>query len=65
MAQLVKLLTWGQVMISQFVSSGPAKGSVLTAQSLETASDSESPSRSAPPMLMLCLSLSLSKINKH
>ena len=33
-------------------------GSVLTAQSLEPASDSVSPSLSAPPSLMLCLSLS-------
>ena len=38
-------------------------GSVLTAQSLEPASDSVSPSFSAPPLLVLCLSLS--NINKH
>ena len=37
-------------------------GSVLTAQSLEPALDSMSPSLSAPPLLILCLSLS--KINK-
>ena len=47
----------------------PRSGSVLTAQSLESASDFVSPSLSAPPplMLSLCLSLSLSlsKINKH
>ena len=36
-----------------------ASGSVLTAQSLEPASDSVSPSLSAPPLLVLCLSLSL------
>ena len=38
------------------VSSSPAPGSVLTAQSLEPASDSVCPSLSAPPLLMLCLS---------
>ena len=38
-------------------------GFVLTAQNLEPASDSVSPSLSAPPQLALCLSLS--KINKH
>ena len=40
----------------------PKLGSVLTAQSLEPASDSVSPSLSAPPQL--ALSRSLSKINK-
>ena len=63
MAQSVKHPTSAQVMISQFVSSSPTSGSVLTAQSLEPASDSVSPSLSAPPPLALCLSLS--KINKH
>ena len=38
----------------------PPQGSVLTAQSLEPASDSVSPSLSAPSPLMLCLS----KMNK-
>ena len=56
-AQSVKCPTLAQVMISQFVSSSPASGSVLTAQSLDPASDSVSPSFSAPPLLMLCLSL--------
>ena len=37
----------------------PSSGSVLTAQSLEPASESVSPSLSAPPPLVLCLSLSL------
>ena len=60
-AQSVKRLTSAQVMNSWFVSSSPASGSVLTAQSLEPASDSVSPSLSAPPLLMLCLFL---KINK-
>ena len=57
MAQSVKRPTSTQVMISRFVSSSPASGSVLTARSLEPASDSVSPSLSAPPPLMLCLSL--------
>ena len=50
--------TSAQVMISQFMSSSPASGSVLTAQSLEPVSDSVSPSLSAPPPLMLSLSVS-------
>ena len=56
-AQSVKPLTSAQVMISQSVSLGPASGSVLTAQSLETASGSVSPCLSVPPLLMLCLCL--------
>ena len=63
MAQWVKHQTLTQVMISRFVGSSPALGSVLTAQSLESALDSVSPSLSASPLLTLCLSLSL-KINK-
>ena len=47
-----------QVMISRFVDSSPVSGSALTAQSLEPASDSVSPSLSAPTLLTLCLSLS-------
>ena len=43
MAQSVKRPTSAQVMISRSVSSSPASGSVLTAQSLEPASDSVSP----------------------
>ena len=58
-AQSVKRLTSAQVMISRFVTSSPELGSVLTAQSLEPASDSVSPSLPAPSPLMLCLSLSL------
>ena len=50
---MVKRLTSAQVMISQFESSSPVLGSVLTPQNLEPASDS----------LSLSLSLSLSKIN--
>ena len=59
-AQSVKQLTSVQVMISQFVGLSPELGSVLTAGSLEPASDSVSPSLSAPPS-----ACSLSKINKH
>ena len=43
-AQSVKQPTSAQVMISRSVSSSPASGSVLTAQSLEPVSDSVSPS---------------------
>ena len=63
MAQLVKPPTSAQVMISLSMSSGPMSGSVLTAQSLEPASDSLSPSLSAPPLLMSAFSFS--KMNKH
>ena len=62
-AQSAKHLTLAQVMISQFVSSSPVVGSVLTAQSRGPALDTVSPSLSAPPPLTFCLSLS--KINKH
>ena len=57
-AQSVECWTLPQVMISQLMSSSPAWGSVLTAQSLEPALDSVSPSLSAPPLLILCFSLS-------
>ena len=56
MAQLVKHLTSAQVTISWFMGSSPMSGSVLTAQSLDPASDSVSPSLSAPTSLVLCLS---------
>lgn len=52
---VVKRPTSAQVMVSQFVSLSPASGSVLTAQSLEPASNSVSPSLPAPPF-MFCLS---------
>ena len=65
MAQLAKHLTVAQVMISWFVSSSPASTSVLTAQNLEPAADSVSSCLSAPHLLMFCVSLSLSKINKY
>ena len=47
-AQMVKHPTSAQVMISWLVGSSPMSGSVLTAQSLEPASDSVSPSLSLP-----------------
>ena len=60
MAQLVKCLTSAQVMTSRLARElEPRVGSVLTAQSLEPASDSVSPSLSAPPLLVPCLLLSL------
>ena len=66
-AQSVKHPTLAQVMVMRFESSSPALGSVLTARSLEPASDSVSPSLSAPPLPahMLARFLSLSKINKN
>ena len=59
-AQLVKHPTSAQVMISQFVSSSPTSGSVLTAWNLEPASGSVCVSLSVSttiPQLALCLSL--------
>ena len=56
MAQSVGRPTSAQVMISRFVGSSPALGSVLMAQSLEAALDSVSP-LFAPPLLALSLSL--------
>ena len=64
MAQSVQHPTSAQVMISQSVSSSPASGSVLTAQSLEPVSVSVSPSLSGPSPVH-ALSLSVSKINKR
>ena len=65
MAQSVERLTSAQVMISWFVSLSPASDSVLTARSLEPASDSVSPSVSAPAPLTLYLSLSLKNTQQH
>ena len=66
-AQSVKRPTSAQVMISRSVSSSPALGSVLTAQSLEPASDAVSLSLSLcpSPTCMLALPLSVSLKNKH
>ena len=58
MAQLVERLTLAQVMMLRLMSSGPALGSVLIAQSLETASDSVSPSLCPFPAHALSLSVS-------
>ena len=55
MAQLVRRPTSAQVMISQLMSLSPMLVSVLTAQSLDPASGSVSPSLSAPPLLVLSL----------
>ena len=57
-AQSVERPASARVTISRSVSSSPASGSGPTAQSLEPVSDSVSPSLSAPPPFMLCLSLS-------
>ena len=65
MAQLVKHSTLAQVVMSRFVSLSPTSVSVLTVQSLEPASDSVSPSLSALALLVLSLSLPLSKVNKY
>ena len=63
-AQLSVQLWLKSCMISRFFSLSSAWGSLLTAQSLEPASDSVSASLSAPPLLALCLSLSLFTKNK-
>ena len=57
-AQSIKRPTSAQVLISQFVNSSPPLSSVLTTQSLESASDSVSPSLSAPPQFVLSLYVS-------
>ena len=58
-AQSVKYSTSAQKMISRFVGWSPALGSVMTAQSLEPASGSASPS--LPLSRSRSVSLSLSK----
>ena len=58
MAQLAKRRNLDKVMISQIVGSSPTLGSVLTAQNLEPALDSVSPSLSVPPLLEFSLYLS-------
>ena len=63
-AQSVERPTSAQVMISQLVSSSPASGCVLTAQSLESALDSVSPSLSTPPLLMLSLTLETADLGR-
>ena len=61
MAQSVGRPTLAQVVISQLEGWSPTLGSVLTAQSLEPASDSVCMSLSATPLLTFCLSLSQNK----
>ena len=63
-AQLVEYPTLAQVMISRLVGPSPSLGSVLTAGSLEPASDSGAPSLCPSPTHACSLSLS-QKINKH
>ena len=58
MAQSVEHLTLAQVMMSRFVSSSSASGSVLKARSLERASDSVSLSLFLPHSHSVSLSLS-------
>ena len=54
-AQSVERPTSAQVTISRFMSSSPTSGSVLTARSLEPASESVTPSVSAPvPLVHAC-----------
>ena len=60
-AQLVERLTSAQVMILQLLSLSPVSSSVLTALSLEPASDSVSPFPSPTHTLSLCLCFSLSQ----
>ena len=59
MVQSVKSLASAQVMIPRSVGSSPVSGFVLTAPSLEPASDSVSPSLFAPTPLTLGPVLSL------
>ena len=61
-AQSFERPTSAQVMISWSVSLSPASGSVLTAKSLEPASDSVSPSLSPPPLMLCSVSQNM---NKH
>ena len=56
-AQLVEHLTSAQVMITRYVSSSPALGSVLTARSLKPASDSVLLSLCSSPTFTLSLTL--------
>ena len=71
---MVKHPTLDQIMISQFMGSSPVSSSVLTAQSLEPASDSVFSSLSLSlslslsqrsPARALVLSVSVSKIKKN
>ena len=64
-AQSVERPTLAQVMISQFMGSSPALGSVRTARCLEPALDSLSPSLSALLWLACLCVRSLSKIIKN
>ena len=63
-AQWIERPTSAQVMISQVVGSSPVLGSVLSAQSLEPASDSVSPSLCPSPAHTLSLSVKNKQIFK-
>ena len=63
-AQSVERPTSPQVMISRFMGSSPVSGSVLTAQSLQPALDSVSPSLCPSPAHTMCVSLSKINIKK-
>ena len=65
MAQSVKHGTSAQVMISLFMGSSPTLGSVLTAHSLEPASDSVSSSLSATLLPSYIKILKKIKIKKN
>ena len=63
-ARSVEHPTSAQVMISRSVGSRPPSGSVLTAGSVEPASDSVRPSPSTLPLLVVHLSkINIKKIN--
>ena len=64
-AQSVKRLTLAEVMIPRSMSLSPTSGSVLTAQSPESALDSLSPSLSLRLPYSCSVSVSLSRIKKH
>ena len=66
LSQMSDLSSGHDLVVHEFkpLVGAPPLGSVLTVQSLKPATDSVPPSLPAPPLLTLCLSLSLSKINK-
>ena len=57
--------TSAQVMVSQFMSSGPEWGSVLTARSLEPALDSVSPSLCPSPACTVSVCQKMNKFLKN
>ena len=63
-AQLIKRPTLAQVMISRYMGSSPAWGSVLTAQSLKPASDSVPLSLPLPHSCSVSLCLKTKQTSK-